>query len=278
MAIRLDRVSLAYGNGGHALGPIDLVLAPGERIAVIGPSGAGKTSLVRLVGTSLRPTSGRLQVLANDPWALRPAALRRLRARIGVVHQAAPIPGRLRVITAVLAGRLGQWSAWRAALSLLRPVDIEGARAALARLDLEARLFERCDRLSGGQLQRVGVARTLYQAPDLVIADEPVSALDPALADMTVGELVRDADERGATLVASLHAVDLALKWFPRVIGLKHGAIAFDRPSHEVTTTMLRELYLVEGAALPLHIPGDAPAASRQRATEVAPPRRPLCS
>ena len=105
------------------------------------------------------------------------------------------------------------------------------------------KLFQRCDRLSGGQLQRVGIARVLYQQPELILADEPVSALDPALARATIGLLVDEARSRGATLVASLHAVDLALEHFPRIVGVRAGRIAFDRPAAEVTPQMLDALY-----------------------------------
>src|SRR5258708_6031709 len=108
------------------------------------------------------------------------------------------------------------------------------------------RLFDGCGRLSGGELQRVGVARVLYQMPELILADEPVSALDPKLSHQTVGELNRDAMSRGVTLVASLHSVDLALKWFPRIVGLNDGVVAFDAPPVRVSDAMLRELYQAE--------------------------------
>jgi phosphonate transport system ATP-binding protein len=160
------------------------------------------------------------------------------------------------VITAVLAGRLGAWSGARALASLLVPADIAGAQAVLARLDLADRLFDRCDRLSGGQLQRVGMARVLYQAPELLLADEPVSALDPALADLAVGELVAQSQATGATLVASLHAVDLALKWFDRIVGLRAGVVVFDAPAAEVSPGMLHELYATEGSVLPTQAHG----------------------
>jgi len=249
--IRLVAASLVHPNGHRALRDVSLALAAGERVAVIGPSGAGKTTLVRVLATSLRPTGGSVAVAGIDPWQLGAAALRRLRATIGVVHQSPPIPPRLRVVTAVLAGRLGTWPTWRSLASLLAPRDAGAARAALERLDLGERVFDRCDRLSGGQLQRVGIARVLCQRANVILADEPVSALDPALADLSVAALVAESESRGATLLASLHAVDLALKWFPRLVGMKDGEIVFDRPTAAVTSAMLHELYATEGRVLP---------------------------
>jgi len=247
MGFSLTGVGLTRANGFRALRGIDLRAAPGERVALIGASGAGKTTLLRLLAAALRPTEGRLQLLDSEPWAVRPAALRRLRARIGLVHQSAPIPPRQRVVTAVLAGRLGQWPLWRSLASLILPVDAEGACRELARLDLAARLYERCDRLSGGQLQRVALARVLYQQPELLLADEPVSAMDPTLSELTVALLNEEARRRGVTLVASLHAVELALRHFPRIVGVKAGSILFDLPAGEVSDALLRELYASDG-------------------------------
>ncbi|SFN09790.1 phosphonate ABC transporter ATP-binding protein [Variovorax sp. OV329] len=251
MTLALHGVGFVHANGHRALHPLQLSVARGERVAVIGPSGAGKTSLLRLAATSQRVSEGRIEVLGIDPWSLDARRLKALRARIGVVHQTAPIPQRLRVVTAVLAGRLGQWSTRRALVSLLRPVDAGGAQAALARLELGDRLFERCDRLSGGQLQRVGIARVLYQSPELILADEPVSALDPSLADAALRELVAQSEQTGATLVASLHAVDLALRRFDRIVGLREGRLMFDRPAAEVDAATLSELYATEGGVVP---------------------------
>lgn len=168
-----------------------------------------------------------------------------------MVHQAPPIPPRQRVVTAVLAGRLGQWPVWKGLASLVYPIDISGAKRMLQRMEIADKLFERCDRLSGGQLQRVGVARVLYQQPDLLLTDEPVSAVDPALSDRIIGELNRDALARGVTLVASLHAVDLALHWFPRIIGIRAGEIAFDLPPVKISDAMLKDLYASESAVVP---------------------------
>ena len=274
MSLSLVQLGLVHPNGHRALHSVSLSLAAGERVAVIGPSGAGKTSLLRLAAAGLRPSEGRIEALGANPWQLSAGGLKRLRARIGLIHQAPPIPLRLRVVTAVLAGRLGTWSLQRGLVSLVYPADIVGAREALARLDLSDRLFERCDRLSGGQLQRVGIARVLYQKPELLLADEPVSALDPALADLALAQLVAQSETTGATLVASLHAVDLALKWFPRIVGMRAGEVVFDAATARVTAQMLHELYATEGAALPTQgVPSPLP----EIGGNVVPLARPGC-
>lgn len=243
MSFVLDKVGLIHANGNVALASISLRADQGECIALIGQSGAGKTTLLRLLGASLRPTSGQITLLGNEVWSLSAHALRKLRSKIGMAHQAPPIPPRQRVVTAVLAGRLGQWSWWRSVASLLYPSDISGCREALVRLNLGERIFDRCDCLSGGQLQRVGLARILYQKSGLILADEPVSALDPSLSQQAISVLTDCAKQQGATIVCSLHSVDRALACFPRVIGVKAGHIAFDLPPEKITRHMLHELY-----------------------------------
>ena len=252
MSFGLSGLGFTHANGLVALRDVSLAAQRGEHIAIVGPSGAGKTTLLRILGAALRPGTGDMTLLDAEPWRLSARELKQLRGRIGLVHQAPPLPPRQRVITAVLAGRLGQWPLWKVLASLAYPADIAGARAALAHFDLADRLFDRCDRLSGGQLQRVGIARVLYQQPDLILADEPVSALDPALALQSVRILVAEASARKATLVASLHAVDLALSCFPRIVGLREGSVAFDLPAGEVSEAMLRELYATESGGLPM--------------------------
>ncbi|WP_137889081.1 phosphonate ABC transporter ATP-binding protein [Pseudomonas sp. 2FE] len=265
MIIRLSAATLRHTNGQVALNGIDLNVEHGERVAVIGPSGAGKTSLLHLLATAARPSSGQLELFGESPWALSGAARQSLRRRIGLIHQAPPLPPRQRVVTAVLAGKLGQWGLFKGLLNLLHPLDVAGVRTTLGRLDLADKLFQRCAELSGGQLQRVGVARVLYQAPQLLLADEPVSAMDPVLAEHTLGELCQHAAAHKVTLLASLHAVDLALALFPRIIGVRDGRIVFDLAAKEVTPAQLDALYANEQlnplpaspvpAPITLHIP-----------------------
>ncbi len=246
MSVSLTNVTLCHQRNHPALDAVSLSVAPGERVAVIGASGAGKTTLLRLLATGLRPDRGTVTTLNDNPWRLSGRQRRQLRGRIGLIHQSAPLPPRQRVVTAVSAGRLAQWSLPRALANLVYPLDVAGVGEALARLELADKLYSRCDALSGGQWQRVGIARVLYQRPDLLLADEPVSAMDPRLAAHVLDVLNREAENRGVGLIASLHAVDLALRHFPRVVGLKQGRVLFDKPTAEVTRRELIPLYARE--------------------------------
>lgn len=247
MSFSLQGVGVTHTNGFVALADITLQAQQGESIALIGPSGAGKTTLLNTIGTGYLPTVGTMTVLGQSAVGVSARAVRQLRTQIGTVHQSAPIPPRQRVVTAVLAGKLGQWPVWKSLASLLYPQDMAGARQALERVHLGEKLFVRCDQLSGGQLQRVGIARVLYQEAQLILADEPVSALDPTLALDTVKLLVQEAKARNATLVASLHAVELARQCFDRLIGIRGGRIVFDLPAHAVSDTQLQALYAADG-------------------------------
>ncbi|MCF1486326.1 ATP-binding cassette domain-containing protein [Pseudomonas sp. AA27] len=251
MSIRVQGASVRHGQV-QALSAVDLQFGQGERVAIIGPSGAGKSSLLHLMATAVPPSEGRLELLGEQPWALSARARQRLRARVGLVHQAPPLPPRQRVVTAVLAGRLGQWGTLRGLLNLIHPGDVPGARAALAELGMADKLFAQCGQLSGGQLQRVGIARALYQRPEVLLTDEPVSAMDPVLADHSLALLNRHAQAHGVTLVASLHAVELALAHFPRIIGIRAGQVAFDCPAAAVSEAMLDALYANEQLASPV--------------------------
>jgi phosphonate transport system ATP-binding protein len=210
---------------------------------VIGPSGAGKSTLLGVLNGAVAPGAGSVEVLGADPAALSGRALRRLRARVGTVHQRLELVGPLRVVHNVNAGRLGTWPAHRAAWSLLRPQGVAEVAAALELVGLGERIWERTDRLSGGQQQRVAVARVLLQRPDLLLADEPASALDPALADRTLTLLTASAAERGGTLVASLHDPALALRHCDRVVGLVRGRVVLDAPASALTLADLAAFY-----------------------------------
>jgi phosphonate transport system ATP-binding protein len=222
---------------------ITLEVAAGEHVAIIGPSGAGKTTLLHALACALRPSAGIVQLGGRDPWALPRADLQALRAQLFLAPQVPPLPPRQRVITAVLAGRLPSQSLLASLKSLFYPSDIPLADAALARFDLSEKLFERVDRLSGGERQRVGLARALASDAKLLLVDEPLSALDPTRAVQAITTLTEVAREKEATLVTSLHHVEMALQHFPRIVGMRNGEVAFDLPAPQVTPQLLQELY-----------------------------------
>lgn len=251
-------------TGVPALKPVTLDIAAGEQIAVIGPSGAGKTTLLHALACALQPAAGTLSLDGVDPWALPVSRLQTLRGRLFLAPQTPPLPPRQRVITAVLAGRLPRQSLLASLRSLVYPTGIAEAEAALSRFDLAHKLWDRVDRLSGGERQRVGLARALLSSASLWLVDEPLSSLDPARARLAIDTLTAAARETGATLVCTLHQVDVATR-FPRVLGLRDGELHFDRPAAEVTPERLRELYAQHEHELTgAPADGDAPPPSPQ--------------
>ncbi|HEX9663941.1 MAG TPA: phosphonate ABC transporter ATP-binding protein [Candidatus Binatia bacterium] len=240
---RLEQVRKVFGRQQVALDGITFTVDRGERVALIGPSGAGKTTLFRLLNCTLRPTSGRLSIDGEDIKSFHGKKLRRVRRLIGTVYQQHNLVPRLKVINNVLAGQLGQWSTVRSVISLAKPVDVELARKALEQVSIPDKIFERTDELSGGQQQRVAIARVLVQDPEVILADEPVSSVDPTLASSIVRLLVDISRNTHKTLVVSLHSVDLALAYFPRVIGIKNGVAAFDLAPDKISDSMLEDLY-----------------------------------
>jgi phosphonate transport system ATP-binding protein len=257
----------AARTGALALQPLGLHVQPGEQLAVIGPSGAGKTTLLQLLACALPPRSGMLQLDGQDPWALPRRQLQRLRGRLVLAPQVPPLPPRQRVVTAVLAGRLPAMGLLASLRSLFYPHDIPAAYDALERFDLGDKLFERVDRLSGGERQRVGLARALLAPAGLWLVDEPLSSLDPARAQQALATLVQQARARGVTLVTTLHQVDAALANFPRIVGLRDGALAFDLPAAEVGPERLARLYAHHEDEL--H--GGAPAATGESPAAASP-------
>jgi phosphonate transport system ATP-binding protein len=240
---RLEHVRKVFTDGTVAVDDVTLDIQAGERVAVIGPSGAGKTTLFRLLNATLRPTSGNLWFDEVDLESLSGRRLRQLRRRIGTVYQQHNLVPQLRVIHNVLAGRLGCWSLSKALLSLVSPQERSIALMALEQVGIPEKLYTRTAHLSGGQQQRVALARALVQDPEVILADEPVSSVDPTLGRTIMELLTQLAQTHQKTLVANLHAVSFALDFFPRVIGFRQGLIAFDLPPAAVTDNMMADLY-----------------------------------
>jgi phosphonate transport system ATP-binding protein len=245
--IELQGVSARHpaARAGHApaLRSLDLSIASGEQVAIIGPSGAGKTTLLQVMACALPPAEGQFTLDGRNPWALPRAALQRQRGQLFLAPQVPPLPPRQRVVTSVLAARLPSMGLFASLRSLFYPGDIPAAFDALDHFDLADKLFERVDRLSGGERQRVGLARALLAPARLWLIDEPLSALDPARSKQAVAALQDGARERGVSLVATLHQVDVALAHFPRIVGLRDGQLAFDLPAADVTQDRLARLY-----------------------------------
>jgi phosphonate transport system ATP-binding protein len=247
LKIELDGASArhpaARSGAAPAIRSIRLGIGRGEQVAVIGPSGAGKTTLLQVLACALPPSSGALRLDGVAPWQLSRGALQRLRGQLFLAPQVPPLPPRQRVVTSVLAARLPAMGLLASLRSLFYPSDIPAAFEALDRFDLADKLFERVDRLSGGERQRVGLARALLAPAKAWFIDEPLSALDPTRSRQAIETLLGGARERGVTLVATLHQVDMALAHFPRVIGLRDGQMAFDLPADQVTRERLAALY-----------------------------------
>lgn len=247
--LRVERASVVYdGARSAALEDADLAIEPGEAVALVGPSGSGKTTLLRLLGAALPPTSGRARIAGEDVAALEPKRLRTLRSRIGMVHQDFALVPSLRVVTNVLSGRLGRGSTLGGLRRVFLPTTAEVAEVldVLDRVGIGDKLYQRTDTLSGGQQQRVAIARALHQEPSILLADEPISSVDPARALDTLSLLVGLSKERGLTLVVSLHDVTLARRLFPRLVGIRRRRIVFDHDADSVDDSMLESLFDLE--------------------------------
>jgi phosphonate transport system ATP-binding protein len=254
MVYQLDQVTREYRTRDgilRALDGLSLSVKKGERLALIGKSGAGKTTLFRLLNATLRPTRGRLLFDGREVAVMPARELRAMRRRVGTVYQQHYLVPSLSVLDNALCGRLGRWSLWQTARSIVRPArqDVEEAAHVLELVGLKEKLRERADALSGGQQQRLAIARVLMQQPEVILADEPVASLDPALADSIMSLLHDLADDGGRTLIVALHNVELALSYFPRVVGLRGGALAFDTDAASLSRNALDEFYLDDGAA-----------------------------
>jgi phosphonate transport system ATP-binding protein len=261
LACQLDSVSVRYRQF-TALTDVSLRIAEGETVAIVGPSGAGKTSLLRLLSGMLRQVSGSVFMFGRPLAAMDHR--RELPLLVGMMQQRFDLVPQLSVRNNVEAGMLGQWNLLRTVAGLFLSVRHPGAAEAIRRVGLEGRGNDRVSKLSGGEQQRVALARVLTQAPRIILADEPVASLDPELADDLLSLLRQIADEQGRTVIASLHVPEMARRHFDRVIGLRHGTITFDVPASELREEQLRDLYSRAPVAREVH----AGRRERQRALD----------
>jgi len=247
----LSDAGIDYGRV-EALKQVTLDVHEGERIAVIGPSGAGKTTLFRMLAAVIKPSQGSVLSLGQDTRNLRGRALRRLRSEVGILYQNDNLIPHLRVVHNVLMGRLGSWLLPRALLSLFWPQDLAAAKAALAEVELADKLWSMPGELSGGQQQRVAIARLMVQKPRVMLADEPVSQLDIRLGREIIELLSGIAQRMGTTLLVNLHTLELLHGHFSRVIALREGRLFWQGTPREITRELLKDLYGAEYRALHL--------------------------
>ncbi|MEM9034508.1 MAG: ATP-binding cassette domain-containing protein [Actinomycetota bacterium] len=250
--VSLEDVTVRYPRADRpAVVGVTVRIDVGERVALVGPSGAGKSTLLSLCAGLTLPSDGEVRVLGVPTPLLGRRAQRPVRSRIGVITQDFGLVGPLRVASNVAAGRLGRWSWWQAVRSLVRPGPLDEIGAALRAVGIADKVWDRTDTLSGGEQQRTAIARALFQAPDLLLADEPVSALDPARSDAVMAVLAGHASGPGRALITSMHDAPLALAHCDRVIALREGRVVFDRPATEVTESHLTELYVIDEPSAP---------------------------
>ncbi|MBT8037644.1 MAG: ATP-binding cassette domain-containing protein [Verrucomicrobiae bacterium] len=247
MSLQLTHISHSFG-ATEALHDISLEIRTGEQVALIGPSGCGKTTLLRLMGTQLAPSSGSITQLDQTPAELGPRELKKLRTRIAMIPQHLGLVPNVRVLRNVLNGGMGEMTLLQTVRQMIYPKPKETQRAynLLGRTGIRGKIYDRTDSLSGGQQQRVAVARALYQDPTILLADEPVSSIDPARARDTIQLLTQLSKEEGITLIVSLHHLELAQEFFPRLIGLRDGRMAFDSAPDALSEEECRKLYQLD--------------------------------
>lgn len=241
--IRFENVDVVYPNGFKGLKQVNLHIAPGEFVVIVGLSGAGKSTLIRTINGLVPHTSGTLTV---DGQAVDPQSrtqLRRLRSRIGMIFQSFNLVNRISVLANVLVGRSSYTPTWRSLIGWYKEEDQEIAFRSLERVGIVEKAYVRASSLSGGQQQRVAIARVLAQNPKVILADEPVASLDPPTAHMVLQDLKNINKDLGITTIVNLHHLDMARKYADRVIGMRAGEVVFDGPVHEATDAAVEEIY-----------------------------------
>lgn len=260
-SLRIHKLNKHFANGKHALCDINLEIRQGEMVALIGASGSGKSTLLRHVAGLVVADAGEGSLIEIDGQCVQQGGrvhrdIRKVRSQIGFVFQQFNLVDRLPVMANVLVGRLHQMPLWRGLTRWFNAQERALAIEALARVGIAECHAQRASTLSGGQQQRAAIARTLVQGAKVVLADEPIASLDPESSRKVMEILTRINREDGSTVVVSLHQVDMALKYCPRVIALRHGQVVFDGAASSLTPSLLRELYGMQADEM---LMGEAP-------------------
>ncbi|MFO7875588.1 MAG: phosphonate ABC transporter ATP-binding protein [Desulfovermiculus sp.] len=230
-----------------AVDGLDLRIEPGELVGIIGSSGAGKSTFLRLINRLLDPSQGRIDFQGQNISALKGRSLLQWRVKCAMIFQQFNLVSRLDVLTNVLVGRLGYRNTLPTLFRVFSRQEKSMAIDALDQLDMAHTALQRTENLSGGQQQRVAIARALVQGPELILADEPIASLDPHNATKVMDALQTINQERGITVIANLHHLDTARKYCPRIIGMQHGRIVYDGPAGELSDQRARAIYSASG-------------------------------
>lgn len=242
-ALEIRGLNHAYVASKPILHDINIAINEPGIIAIIGPSGTGKSTLLRCINRLIQPSSGSIIFQEADIARVQGRSLRELRRQIGMVFQEYNLVERLSVLENVLTGRLGYMSAWNAWRRKFKPEDIERAFELLDFVGLRDFAMQRADSLSGGQRQRVGIARALMQAPRILLADEPTSSLDPKTS-VEIMELLKTlATDRGIPTLVNIHDVNLARRYAQRMIGMSGGKVVYDGAPSGITDDHLKTIY-----------------------------------
>ena len=247
--IEFKHVSKTYPNGVKGLKDVNLKFEQGEFVAIIGLSGAGKSTLIRTINRMIDITEGELTVDGTDVSKLSGKALRKFRRKIGMIFQSFNLVTRATALKNVLTSMVPDMGFFRVLFGMFTKEQKLAALAALDKVGILDKAYIRCDQLSGGQQQRVALARTLNQNPSIILADEPVAALDSVTAHQVMADFKRINEEMNITILINIHHVDLALGYAQRVVGIRAGEIVYDGPASEVTQEILDSIY--NGSAVP---------------------------
>lgn len=246
-AIEIRDLAHTYDGKRFILKDINLEIEAAEIAVMVGPSGVGKSTLLRCINRLTQPTRGSVKVFGEEVVSASRIQLRQIRRKIGVIFQQFNLFERQTVIDNVLLGRLGYLDSWRSLLYfpklVYKDTDYELAKQALKEVDLEEFACQRVINLSGGQKQRVAIARALVQQPKIILADEPVSNLDPYLARDIMFLLTSIAKKKRLTIFASLHSIELAQSYAGRIIGIAQGKIIYDGNPKEINEKTIRKIY-----------------------------------